>query len=194
MTWIEEGAIQAGVDAEALLSPDCGRDAAPSLTWAVAHTHPNREAWAADNLGRAGYVPYFPTHAVLTGAPPRLTHRPLFRSYVFIGLEPGQGWVAARYVGGVRKLCMAGDRPNRVPRGAVEALQATEGARRAPPLAGSVWPPGTACGLGNGSPLDGIDAVVRSVDGDNCSVQVLMFGELRDVNVKVKCLVLRRYH
>jgi len=180
------------VDAEALSLSDCGRIAVPALNWAVAHTHSGAEQWAEAGLNRAGYETYLPVYVALTGVQRRVTSRPLFPRYLFFALPPGRGWVAARYTPGVHKLCTTGGRPNRVPEGAVEALQATEAARRQLPAPFDVWRPGAPCRLANGSPLDGIDAVVRSVDGHNVRVHVLMFGELRDVLVKAECLVLRR--
>lgn len=184
--------IQPGVDAETLSPPGCGRDSVPLLSWIVAHTHPHREQWAADNLTRAGYEVFCPKWTVLIGTPPRPVGRPLFRSYAFVALEPRQGWVAARYTPGVHKLCMAGDRPSLVPHASIVALLAGEERRLRPPGLDTLFEPGTPVGLSGGSPLDGIDAVVLDVDGDNSHVQVLMFGELRVVSVKTRCLVLRR--
>jgi transcriptional antiterminator RfaH len=179
------------VETESILLPDCGRDAAASQ-WAVIHTHPNSETWASVSLNRAGYETYLPLYAKLAGTPRRIVHRPLFPNYLFLALSPDQGWVAARYAAGVHKLCMAGGRPTYVRGGAVEALQATEEERRSLPPASDTWRPGTPCKLANGSPLDGINAVVHRVTGDSARVHVLMFGELREVTVKAECLAIRR--
>jgi transcription antitermination factor NusG len=87
---------------------------------------------------------------------------------------------------------MSGGVPNRVPDGAVEALQAGDEMRRLLPPASDTWRPGAPCRLANGSPLDGINAVVKSVAGDSARVHVLMFGELREVTVKAECLMERK--
>jgi transcription antitermination factor NusG len=171
--------------------PDCGRDP-DTLRWTVVHTHPNREIWADENLNRAGYETYLPLYATTTGKPRRVVQRPLFPNYIFLALAPGQGWVAARYCSGVHKLCMAGERPNRVPDAALEAIRAGEDARRCLPSPGSLWAAGAPCRLANGSPIDGINAVVLRVTGDTARVHVLMFGELRDVVVRAECLVMRK--
>ena len=178
---------------------ECGRnDTAPDSTtrWTVVVAKPNREQWAAQSLRRLGYRTYLPTHAISREHPVRHTaHVPLFRGYLFLALDPGQGWVAARYCAGVHKICMAGGHlghPNYVRPGVLDALRAGDELRRCLPLPEDTWPPGTPCRLANGSPLDGIDAVVHRVDGDRAQVHVLMFGELREVVVQVECLATRR--
>jgi transcription antitermination factor NusG len=178
------------VETESALLLDCGRDTSV-IQWAVVHTHPNRERWAAENLSHAGYEVYLPMYAKLAGKPRRVVQRPLFPSYLFLALGPGQGWVAARYASGVHKLCMSGGRPNYVPDEALEALRVGEYERRYVPRPDAVWRPGAPCRLSNGSPLDGINAVVKSVTGDSARVHVLMFGELREVVVKAQCLMER---
>jgi transcriptional antiterminator RfaH len=187
----EKSGHNSRVETESALLLDCGRDATASQ-WAVVHTHPGAENWASISLNRAGYETYLPLYAKLAGTPRRIVHRPLFPNYLFLALSPDQGWVAARYAEGVHKLCMSGGRPNHVRGGAVEALRATEEARQQLPPASDTWRPGAPCRLANGSPLDGINAVVKSVSGDSARVHVLMFGELREVVVKAECLMERR--
>lgn len=173
------------------MRPECG--GIPAIAqWTVVHTHPSREKWASENLIRAGYETYLPLYAALAGKQRQLVERPLFPGYLFLGLEDGQGWVAAWHTPGVHKLCTFAGRPSIAPTVAVEALQAGEDARRCLPPPGSLWRPGAPCRLANGSPLDGIDAVVISVTGDSARVHVLMFGELRAVVVKAECLEMRR--
>jgi transcription antitermination factor NusG len=179
------------VETESALLLDCGRDT-EAIQWAVVHTHPNREQWAAQSLRRLGYVTYLPLYARLAGIPRCLVHRPLFPNYLFLALEPGQGWIAARYAEGVHKLCMAGGHPGYVPDAALDAIRAGDEARRSLPSASDIWRPGAPCRLANGSPLDGINAVVKSISGDSARVHVLMFGELREVVVKAECLMERR--
>jgi transcription antitermination factor NusG len=187
----EKSGHNSRVETESTLLLDCGRDASV-IQWAVVHTHPAAENWAAVSLNRAGYETYLPLYAKLAGTPRRIVHRPLFPSYIFLALPPGRGWVAARYAEGVHKLCMSGGRPNYCRPGAVEALQATEEGRRSLPSASDTWRPGAPCRLANGSPLDGVNAVVKSVSGDSARVHVLMFGELREVVVKAECLTERK--
>jgi transcription antitermination factor NusG len=174
----------------------CGRNEASTGTddgvrWTVAQTHPQAENWATVSLARAGYETYMPLFATMRGKPKRMAHVPLFSGYVFVALAPEQGWVAARYALGVRRLCMAGDHPTYVPDGAVEALQATEDARRSLPPADSIWRPGAPCRL-NGGSLAGLDAVVSTIAGEVAVVHVLMLGELRAVTVDAAFLVVRR--
>jgi transcription antitermination factor NusG len=187
----EKSGHNSRVETESALLLDCGRDT-EAIQWAVVHTHPAAENWASVSLNRAGYETYLPLYAKLSGTPRRIVHRPLFPSYIFLALPPGRGWVAARYAEGVHKLCMSGGRPNYCRPGAVEALQATEEGRRSLPSASDTWRPGAPCRLANGSPLDGVNAVVKSVSGDSARVHVLMFGELREVVVKAECLTERK--
>jgi transcriptional antiterminator RfaH len=186
----EKSGHNSRVETESALLLDCGRDT-KAIQWAVMHTHPGAENWASISLNRAGYGTYLPLYAKLAGTPRRVVHRPLFPNYLFLALAPEQGWVAARYCPGVHKLCMSGGRPNYVRGGAVEALRATEEDRRSLPSASDTWRPGAPCRLANGSPLDGVNAVVKSVSGDSARVHVLMFGELREVVVKAECLMER---
>jgi transcriptional antiterminator RfaH len=183
--------IQPGVELSSDTLPECGGNSAV-VQWTVVHTHPSREKWASENLTRAGYETYLPLYATLAGKPRQLVERPLFPGYLFLGLETGQGWVAAWHTPGVHKLCMFAGRPGIAPTAAVEALQAGESARRCLPPPGSLWRPGAPCRLANGSPLDGIDAVVISVTAAHARVHVLMFGELREVAVRAECLVARK--
>jgi transcription antitermination factor NusG len=190
----EKSGHNSRVETESTSLLDCGRDAEASQ-WAVVHTHPAAENIASHSLTRNGYETYLPLMAVrsrLFKRPGARQFVPLFPGYLFLALSPGQGWVAARYSQGVHKLCMAGDHPCFVRGGAVEALQATEEARQQLPPASDTWRPGAPCRLSNGSPLDGINAVVKSVSGDSARVHVLMFGELREVVVRAECLEMRR--
>lgn len=183
--------LQPSVELSSDTLPECG-GYPDTLTWTVVHSHPNRETWAAENLIRVGYQTYLPLYATTAGKQRRPVERPLFPGYLFLGLEPGQGWVAAWHALGVHKLCMFGGRPSIVPAPALEALRASEDARRCLPPPGSLWRSGMPCRLANGSPLDGIDAVVLRVTGDSARVHVLMFGELREVSVRAECLAMRQ--
>ena len=168
----------------------CGRDA-EATRWAVVHTHPNKEVWASGNLNRRGYETFLPTCVAVRGPSRALVIVPLFRGYLFLAVADGQGWVAARYANGVHKICMAGDRPNIVRNGAVEALLATEANRRTLLTADAIWRPGVPCRLDGGA-FNGIDAVIHRVVGDVAHVHVLMFGELREVTVDAASLTMRR--
>lgn len=187
----ENPPLQPRVEISGATLPDCGGDPAV-VQWTVVHTHPSREKWASENLTRAGYETYLPLYATLAGKPRHPVERPLFPGYLFLGLEAGQGWVAAWHTPGVHRLCMSGGRPSIAPTGAVQDLQAGDDARRRLPSPDATWPPGTPCRIANGSPFDGIDAVVHRVTGDSARVHVLMFGELREVIVRVVCLEPRR--
>jgi len=77
-----------------------------------------------------------------------------------------------------------------VPHGVVEALQATQAARRSVDDDRASWPPGTACRLAAG-PFTGHDAVVIGTRDGRTLVGVMCFGAMREVSVSVDCLMAR---
>ena len=154
----------------------CGR------YWAVAHTHPQAERWAEQNLTTRGYPVYLPTCLVRRRDPvlrslTRQVEAVLFPRYLFVAVDAH--WTPARYTPGVAALLMAADtgKPAQVPHASVEALQAAT----AVPASGGVndtpWVPGAPCALSSG-PLEGHPAVVLSVGSRKARVAVLLFGSL----------------
>lgn len=98
--------------------------------WYVAQTKPFSENRALSNLTRQGYQTFLPQlrrtvrHARKVSA--KLV--PLFPSYLFIRLDPGQqAWSAINGTYGVARLIMQNERPRPVPSGLVESLQAQVG-------------------------------------------------------------------
>ena len=113
----------------------------PHVPWAVVHTHPQAERWAAAGLERAGYRTY-PLYAarVRDRATPTIRHVVecvLFPRYVFLALAPGEPWAPARYTPGVAGLLMNDGHPAMALEADMRALQATEALRR------TLDPPGT---------------------------------------------------
>jgi transcription antitermination factor NusG len=118
----------------------CGRNQG----WAVVHTHPQAERWAAANITRLGYRTFLPMFATLVRDPvlhtrTRTAMRPLFPRYAFVWLEDGTPWVPVRYAPGVSDLLMTDGKPAYAPGAAIEALEATEASRRITPTPSPVW-------------------------------------------------------
>src|SRR5512137_956552 len=97
--------------------------------WAVAATHPHREALASENLMRQGFKSYCPVimrrvrHA-------RKTYdsvKPLFPGYLFIEVKNWQTQLRPLLgTFGIRTVVMSGRRPGSLPAGFVENLKARE--------------------------------------------------------------------
>jgi transcription antitermination factor NusG len=80
--------------------------------------------------------------------------------------------------------------PHPVPHGVVEALQATQDARRSVDAGRTAWAPGTACRLAAGA-FAGHDAVVIGTRDGRTLVGVMCFGAMREVSVSSDCLMAR---
>lgn len=170
------------------------RDQRCGSRWGVVHTHPQAERWAAQNLQRQGYAAYLPTHTVrirdrTTPTLTRAVERPLFTSYLFVAV-PLSHWGPIRHTLGVRSLLMSGINPYLLPDAVWSALQAGEALRRTPTPPGSLWRPGAPCQPGAG-PFQGLPAVVTEVDRQTARIAIMMFGELRQVQVPIAALVSR---
>jgi transcription antitermination factor NusG len=171
------------------LDPDpiparCGR------YWAVCHTHPQAERWAASNLTRRGFEVFLPLATVRRRdrVLPTLSHAvvvPMFPGYLFVLID--SHWTPVRYSPGVHRLLMDGDgKPNRLDASVVELLRAVQDLPADP----EPWTPGTPCSLTTG-PLRGHPGVVLSVSRQFAHVAVLLFGALRDVSAPVSWLTPR---
>jgi len=161
--------------------------------WAVCHTHPQAERWAATNLRRQGYNAYLPLRTVLRRDRCLPTHSrpvavPLWTGYLFVDI--GSHWAPVAHTLGVARLLMAGPCPHIVPEAVLSALQAGEALRRSITPPGAQWAPGAACSLATGA-FAGHPAVVLSVTRHSATVALLLFGELRNVTVGIECLVAR---
>ncbi len=163
--------------------------------WAVCHTHPQAERWAASNLRRQGYDAYLPLRTVLRRDRCLPTHSrpvevPLWTGYLFVDLQSDRHWTPVAHTLGVARLLMAGPSPHIVPEAVLSVLQAGEALRRSITPPGAQWAPGAACSLATGA-FSGHPAVVLSVTRQTATVALLLFGELRNVTVDVDCLVVR---
>jgi transcription antitermination factor NusG len=166
----------------------CGRNQG----WAVVHTHPQAERWAAANIARLGYRVFLPLFATLVRDPvlhtrTRLAMRPLFPRYAFVHLEDGTPWVPVRYAPGVSDLLMTDGKPAYAPEAAVEALEATQASRRTLMAPGPAWRPGDPSTVVLG-PFQGMDAVVISVRRKSARIALVVLGALREVTVGVESL------
>jgi transcription antitermination factor NusG len=175
--------------------------ATPILTacgcyWAVCQTHPQAEFWGRSNLIRQGFKAYCPTYITRRRdrALPTLWHQveaPLFTGYIFVNLGDNEPWFAIRRTPGIRQIMLSSfANPHHVPHGVVEALQATQAARRSADAGRTSWAPGTACRLAAG-PMRGHDAVVIGTRDGRTLVGVMCFGAMREVAVATDCLIAR---
>ncbi len=168
--------------------------------WFCAQTHPQAERWAAANLRQSGYPVYLPMCAVLrrdrvTRSMTRPIEVPLFTGYLFAKLAPTEPWTPVFHTPGVARLVGAGrGKPDMVPAGLVEALQATEGARRCETPANSQnrsrWLPGAAVRLSDGA-FAGHDAAVLRVEREVAVVALVCFGAMREAIVALDILAPR---
>jgi transcription antitermination factor NusG len=115
---------------------------------------------------------------------------PLFRSYLFVEHVPGSSWRGIHTAPGVSNLILVAGRLEYAAVGAVEALQATEHLRQSVNGQAQLFRSGAACRLTAG-PFRGHDAVVIEIDGESAVVNVMMFGELRQVAVPLESLAPR---
>jgi transcription elongation factor/antiterminator RfaH len=155
--------------------------------WIVASTHPHKERFALENLGRQGFHAYCPRIRRRIRHARRLQEvlRPLFPGYVFIRLNPQvEQWRSIAATFGVRSLICFGEKPGTVPNQFVAGLYATEeaGAVTIPPARES-YRPGEKVRLREG-PFDGLIATVLSA-GDCDRIVVLMDLLKRSVRVRV---------
>ena len=161
--------------------------------WACVYTHPQAESWADTNLRRSGYRTYLPTYAarVRDRAVPTLHHnvtRPLFPRYLFVMFDHLEAsWSPIRATPGVADLVRSGFEPAYVRAGAVEALQASQDARRSLPPPNSQWAPGSVVRVANGI-MAGHPGVVTAVGEDMALVSLMFLGHLREISLPLDCL------
>jgi transcriptional antiterminator RfaH len=94
--------------------------------WIVARSEPQREATAANFLGRSGFGVYLPRIREQRSNHGRrvVTTPPLFPNYLFVRIE--LQWHAARWTVGVGGLVMGVDGPAKVADAVVDAIKARE--------------------------------------------------------------------
>jgi transcription antitermination factor NusG len=170
-----------------------GNDAA---RWCVARSHPQAERWADSNLRRLGFVTYLPLYATRRRdrVVPSMFHTveaPLFVSYLFVRNDNPDLWRPIREAPGVAAVLTCGNRIQYANAEDVEALQATDAARRTHPTGqGATWRPGAAVRVCGGI-FDGHAGVVVAGDGDTVRVAVMFLGQLRTVALPAEFLTAR---
>ncbi len=99
------------------------------ITWYAAHTQPQAELKALDNLRRQGYATYLPRYRrwVRHARQRTLVLRPLFPRYIFVGLDGlTTRWRPILSTIGIAGLVCSGDRPVPVADEIVETLRERE--------------------------------------------------------------------
>ena len=173
--------------------PACIRVELPR--WAVLATYPQAEVWAESNLRQRGYTPFLPryTARIRDRSLPTLVRtviRPLFAGYIFCQHDPRDPWRPIRYCPGIRANLIGGLGVQYARAGDVEAVQAAQ-AQPAPidqPDAtrrvGAVVAPASG-------PFAQHQGVVLEIRGNRAVLAMLLFGELRQVQVPIAALVSR---
>jgi transcriptional antiterminator RfaH len=157
---------------------------APRGAWVVVNTQPHRERIALDNLLRQEFRAYCPlmrkrvTHARRT----QDVLRPLFPSYLFVQVEPGQRWRAILSTIGVRTLVRCGEQPGTITDGFIDSLKARE-------IEGAIIRPANPYKIGQqvrvtGGAFDGLVATIIEMD-ERDRLVVLMAMLNQSVNVKL---------
>ena len=164
--------------------------------WAVAHTHSQAELWANANLQRRGYTTFLPLMTVRRRdrVVPSMFHTvevPLFSGYIFVKHDRTESWRPIYETPGVHSLIRTGTQLQYAPDAAVEALQATQDARRSPPAESAHWAPGMPCSLRKGYAFEGMPAVVVAALDDQVQISMMMLGCFRSITVDANCLVPR---
>jgi len=183
------GEIEAPSTAKALISPHNGP------AWCAVLTNPQAERWAEANLRRLGYVVFLPLARIQRRDPVIRSqfHNilvPLFSRYLFALHDPRESWRPIYETPGVHSvlrnaatICYA--RP-----GAVEALQATEAARRCAEPPGERKRPGDALQFIHG-PFRGLDCIVVAAYRHHAQVSAVVMGALRTVTAPLSWLAER---
>jgi transcriptional antiterminator RfaH len=150
--------------------------------WIVLTTKPCCESLASENLGRQGYIFYYPMtmrrirHARKTYDAPR----PLFPGYIFVELGASNRWRPILGTYGVRSIVRNGEVPAVLPAEFVEGLKSREidGAIRKPE---NPFQPGQAVAIRSG-PLDGLVGQILELREND---RVLLLLDLLNQQAKV---------
>jgi transcription antitermination factor NusG len=163
------------------------------IRWAVVHTHPQAERWAAQNLSRSGYVTYLPMltvirHDRVTRTMTRRVQIPMFSRYLFVQHDQDDLWRPIRETPGVKAVLTNGSRLQYANAGQISALRAAE-AQAASSTQDSGWKaPGTLVALRWGC-FQGHRAVITAIRDDIADIAMIMFGQLRNLSIHLDCLV-----
>ena len=169
------------------LRVSCGR------IWTVVQTYPQAERWARDNLLRSGYRIYLPFCLVLRRDPvlhtlTRRAEEPLFPGYLFCELGENEPWTPIRYSRGVLRLLMSQGKPGHVNAEAVEAIRASDEARRTTPTSQpAAWRVGPVAAPAIGI-LAGHRGVVLRTTRTHAVLAIMLLGALREITLPLDCL------
>jgi transcriptional antiterminator RfaH len=177
-------------------TPSGSRHAGPQ--WFVVSTHPKAERRAIQHLAQQGYTTFLPLYAArrrdrVVRTMFHTVETPLFPSYAFARFDAERDpWRPVLNTPGVydliRNRCTGMPEPVRA--GAVEALQATQDARRLLPAQNTQWAPGTPCRPATGI-MAGIPGVVLNVQRETATVSLMFLGHLREISLPLDCLTNR---
>jgi transcription antitermination factor NusG len=165
----------------------------PRSGWIVAVTHAQAEAWADCNLQRRGYHCFLPRYAAKRRDPvlhtlTRVVIAPLWPGYLFVHHDSRNSWRPIYETPGVRSVLKTRDQIQWANAGDVEALRATEDARRSITPPGALWAPGMPCSPVAGTPFAGHPAVIIEIHGSRAMIALMLFGQLTRVSIDVACL------
>lgn len=93
--------------------------------WVVAHTKPQQERWAAENVKRQGFGYYLPLTLAQKSARKPPTQVCLFPRYLFV--QTVGPWRSLLSTYGIQGVVMFGESPAPLPAAAIEELKSREG-------------------------------------------------------------------
>jgi transcription antitermination factor NusG len=177
-------------------TPSGSRHTGPQ--WFVVSTHPQAERRATHHLAQQGYTTFLPLYAArrrdrVVKTMFHTVETPLFPSYAFARFDARRDpWRPILSTPGVfdliRNRCTGMPEPVRA--GAVEALEASQDARRCLPAQNASWAPGTPCRPATGI-MAGIPGVVLNVQRETATVSLMFLGHLREITLPLDCLTSR---
>ena len=130
-----DGAVQRNTactaEPKSVFNTSCALEGSARERWYVVHTQPHAEGRAISNLERQGYRFFCPRTRKTVRHARKVTSvlAPLFPNYLFLQLDVSRDhWRSVNGTRGVVRLITQGEKPQPVPHGIVEALQARMGA------------------------------------------------------------------
>lgn len=144
-------------------------------SWYLVYSKPQQEERARIHLDRQGYEPFVPLMRVQRRKSGRFVTRiePMFPRYLFIRVDPDEGWAPVRSTLGVTSLVRFGSQPTRVPDALVEQLRAGVDDQG---IIGNLVPPDLEAGqrvrIVEGL-LEGYEGIIEARDGQE-RVRILL--------------------
>jgi transcription antitermination factor NusG len=165
--------------------------------WHVVYTHPQAERRATQHLAEQGYTAYLPMIVARRrdNVIRSLFHHvpvPLFPRYAFVQFDAMRDpWMPIMHTLGVRSLlCRPDGTPDPCRAGAVEAVRASEDARRHLPAGNGQLAPGVAVSVRKGHMAE-MPAIVLSVGQDEARIAVMFLAQLRELTVPLGAIIRR---